>query len=224
MNIDPTARRPLDSPRYDLAGFGLGLATAWYFGWQTRDLVWTLWLSSLVIGYATIVLGIAGGVRRLTATATPAGVALALAGAGFLLAFFTVHFGLFHVVHSVFLNLFFPLVPAASGNPTPTIGRYVSTMAGYSPWLLAAAVAERTALVEAWRAEPKPGAKSLVAFDPGSAYRNVIRMHLLIFFFAGASILKLENLWVYAVVYVVYFFPWRLLKRTTRADAAAGGG
>ena len=44
-------------------------------------------------------------------------------------------------------------------------------------------------------------------------YRNVVRLHLLIFFFAAAHVLKLESFLVYAVVYAVYFFPWRLVKR-----------
>ena len=44
-------------------------------------------------------------------------------------------------------------------------------------------------------------------------YRNVVRLHLLIFFFAAAHFAKLDNFLVYAVVYAVYFFPWRLIKR-----------
>ncbi len=48
-------------------------------------------------------------------------------------------------------------------------------------------------------------------------YKNVIRLHLLIFFFAFASFAKLESFWVYAVVYAVYFFPWRLVRRVKAA-------
>ena len=208
--MNSPARRPLDSPLYDLLGFALGLVLAWYFGWQTRDLVWTLWLSSLVLGYATIVLGIVGSARRFAAAGPPAAVALAVGGGLYLLAFFTVHFGMFHLVHAMFLNVFFPLVQDRSGDATPSALR---VLVSYAPWLLAAGVAERAALIEAWRAEPKPGATSPVAFNPGAAYRNVVRMHLLIFFFVGASILQLEGLPLYAVVYVVYFFPCRLLLR-----------
>jgi hypothetical protein len=38
-------------------------------------------------------------------------------------------------------------------------------------------------------------------------------MHLLIFFFAFAHFARLESFAVYAVVYAVYFFPWRLVRR-----------
>jgi hypothetical protein len=44
-------------------------------------------------------------------------------------------------------------------------------------------------------------------------YRNVVRMHLLIFFFAFASAMGLDSFGVYAVVFAVYFFPWRTLFR-----------
>lgn len=43
-------------------------------------------------------------------------------------------------------------------------------------------------------------------------YKNVIRLRLLIFFFAAAHYAKLDELIVYAVVYAVYFFPWRARK------------
>ena len=51
-------------------------------------------------------------------------------------------------------------------------------------------------------------------------YRNVIRLHLLIFFFAGAHFAKLDNFLVYAVVSAVYFFPWRLLRKAPPVAAA----
>jgi len=40
-----------------------------------------------------------------------------------------------------------------------------------------------------------------------------VRLHLLIFFFAFASIAKVGGFAVYAVVYAVYFFPWRLVRK-----------
>jgi hypothetical protein len=51
-------------------------------------------------------------------------------------------------------------------------------------------------------------------------YRNVMRMHFLIFFFAFAYFMHLDNFFVYTVVYAAYFFPWRLLtKQDTRVAA-----
>src|SRR5919199_4804965 len=43
----------------DALAFAGGLAMAWRGRWTTTDLVWSLWLSSLVVGYAMIVWTIA---------------------------------------------------------------------------------------------------------------------------------------------------------------------
>ena len=39
----------------DALAFALGLGVAWGSGWNTTDLVWSLWLSILVVGYSMIV-------------------------------------------------------------------------------------------------------------------------------------------------------------------------
>lgn len=207
MNDGVAAR--LRHPIFDFAGFALGLALAAAFGWKTKDLVWGLWLSSLVFGYATLVFGIAGAVWRQSRE--QAGKAIA-AGV-FLLLFFTVHFGMFHFVHSVFLGLFFPVVERGRMPFDPQV--YATVVADYWPWLLAAAIGERGHLLTAFRGEPRgPGKGSAAA--PGeapqftlAAYRNVVRMHLLIFVFAACSLVGLDHFAIYALVYAVYFWPRR---------------
>jgi len=110
----------------DLVGCALALLLAWYLGWRTADLIWSLWLASLVIGYALILWKIFGtslmilirhgGELREALAESPRdwlGLALVLFGQLFLLAFFTVHFGGFHWGHSMFLSSFFPLDPTA---------------------------------------------------------------------------------------------------------------
>lgn len=227
----------------DALAFAGGLGLAWYFQWETRDLVWSLWLSSLVIGYAMIVWSLFGpavfiGSKAWEERATirvGAGTPVALAGGAmlvlglFMLAFFTVHFGGFHFVHSVFLNSFFPVEPGvAKSFPGPAL--YWEVFQRYWWFLPAAAIAERAAF-RFPPAEPAAPADTAVTAEAIAArkarnaraalsmvgmmapYRNVIRLHLLIFFFAAAHFAKLDNFLVYAVVSAVYFFPWRLLKK-----------
>jgi hypothetical protein len=228
----------------DALAFAGGLALAWFGHWDTKDLVWSLWLSSLVVGYAMIVWSIFGpalfiGTKawgdRAMLQETPkgplvAGGSVLLIGGLFLLAFFTVHFGMFHFVHSVFLNAFFPVEPGLRG---PSVALYWEVLTTYWPFVLVAAVAER----QAFRLQPKPAeppdtAVTVEAIAARKArnnmkggmdgmmapYRNVVRLHLLIFFFAFAHFAELDSFLVYAVVYAVYFFPWRLIKR----DKVAG--
>ncbi len=52
-------------------------------------------------------------------------------------------------------------------------------------------------------------------------YVNVIRMHLLIFFFAGCHLLEVDSFLVCVVVSLVYFFPWSDLKKFRQSRTAS---
>jgi len=188
----------------DFVGFAGGLGLAWYLKWETRDLVWSLWLSSLVVGYLLIVWTLVRPVFLAARAASAGGLVAGLLGGGFMLAFFTVHFGGFHLGHSVFLNAFFPVEPGVRG---PSLALYAAVVARYWWFVPLALLAER----QAFLAPAGPG-KGLM-----QPYKNVVRLHLLIFFFAGAHFAQLDSFAVYAVVYAVYFFPWSLLRRPTSA-------
>ncbi len=207
---------------------------AWAFAWQTTDLVWSLWLSSLVVGYAILVWSIFSPLREFitgaardpgdaSAPVAKAGAAgLLLCGSLFGLAFFTVHFGGFHFVHSVFLNSFFP-VGAEPRPGMPSLDIYLEVVRRYWAFLPVAFLAERAAF--RWNATNSTNDTAVTpaaiarrkgrAFGDGlmAPYKNVIRMHLLIFFFAGVHAIGADKFLVYAVVYAVYFFPWRLWRR-----------
>lgn len=229
----------------DALAFGGGLAVAWFADWETTDLVWSLWLSSLVIGYAMIAWSIFRPVFFVGSKAwehraeIPGKMVLPAAGGGavylvgglFMLAFFTVHFGGFHYVHSAFLSSFFPMEPGAPKvAPGPSL--YWEVFQRYWWFLPAAAIAERKAFRLTPPPAPEPEDTSVTAeaiakrkarnakknpFGDGmmGPYKNVVRLHLLIFFFAFAHFAKLESFLIYAVVYAVYFFPWRLLGKET---------
>ena len=232
----------------DILAFAIGLALAYYLEWETTDLVWSLWLCSLVLGYTTILVTIAGGayilvnaaehfdpVRKYRRPVTLAG----MGGGLFILGFFSLHFCGFHAGHSVFLNQFFPIegMPkdgfgAAFMNP-PLLWMLVFThlIQPYGIFIIPALIAERKhvikpltrafALVQTMR----DGTNTINEIDikavsaqikqqkffhdmMGRPYINVVRMHLLIFFFAFSHFLNVDSFIVYAVVYAVYFFPW----------------
>lgn len=224
--------------RLDLLAFALGLGVAWYSNWTTTDLVWSLWLSSLVVGYATVLWGlllpVLGARRRLrraragsrVLTGDYLGARMELGTASFLLMFFSVHFLVFHYTHSQFLAMFFPVVGTPVEYGDVGIGTYLEVARRYWMFLPAALLAERALFVRKEPAERpvEPEASSMVRLRSTPAvaaisrhtmgpYRNIVRMHLLIFFFAAASHFELEHFGVYAVVYAAYFFPWRLVRR-----------
>lgn len=235
----------------DVLAFGSGLAMAWWFQWQTTDLVWSLWLSSLLVGYAMIVWSIFRPAVFIAAKAwgdrasmgkltldwtTGLGAGAFLLGGLFVLAFFTVHFGMFHFVHSIFLNSFFPI---NDGKGFGNLVLYQEVFTRYWWFVPVAALAERQAFrlappspeepsdtsvtAEAIAARKARKAKKRIDGAFMGPYKNVIRLHLLIFFFAFAHFVKLDNFLVYALVYAVYFFPWKILKDKEPQAAEAQG-
>ena len=239
----PTGERFLP----DVLAFAVGLGAAWILHWKTTDLVWSLWLCSLVLGYLTILSTIFGwihvGIKAVTHKSFPVeqrlpAVLVGSAIALFFLGFFSLHFCGFHAAHAGFLSLFFPLdgVPKnaffeAFMNPFllwKTVFRHLLT--AYGVFLTPAIIAERKQVFASFAKavsaiqEGMPnldvtlflqkGPERKKAFrDPFMRpYANVVRMHLLIFFFAACHLLKFGSFAVYAVVYFVYFFP--LLSKT----------
>jgi hypothetical protein len=226
----------------DALAFALGLGVARIAGWTTTDLVWSLWLSSFVVGYATIVWTIVrpavdmvrGAARDRAFTqqllrehkgAAIAGSSVLVVVGLFMIAFFTVHFGGFHYVHSQFLHMFFPLDAGEAGRvSTAGMATYLEVAQRYWLFLPAAFLAERAAFARprsptqadlSVTAAAIAARKAANARTPGAMmapYRNVMRMHGLIFFFAFAHFARLDSFLVYAAVYGVYFFPWRLVK------------
>jgi len=225
----------------DLLAFVVGLAVARWAGWNSGDLIWSLWLSSLVVGYTTIVwmivqpataLASVAWKERELASSYPHGLAifwaLILAGALFFLAFFTFHFGFFHYVHSQILIGFFP-IDTGNGRPnSATMATYVEIARRYWPFLPSAFMAHRAAFLRKPLSLAPGDSFSSVARQKklgalfSEPYRNVGRMHMLIFFFFFAHMAKLENFAVYTVVYAVYFFPWRLVRRPALEDKPGG--
>lgn len=191
----------------DLVAFVTGLGVAWFAGWSTTDLVWSLWLASLTLGFALIAWNITRPLRELLRRSSEdrrppgTGVTALVAGAVFGLAFFAFHFGMFHYVHSVFLNMFFPI-----GSTRGPLGPsdFFELLSRYWIWLPVAFLAERRAFTN-----PPGSAKEQMS----APYKNVVRLHLLIFFFAFAHAIQMAGFIVYSVVYAVYFFPWRLLSK-----------
>lgn len=233
--MPPASSRRLPAPSSilpDLMAFALGIGVAAYSGWDVTTLVWGLWLSSLVVGYATIVTSAARSATAFMKLAKGGGPGSRFAGlAGilgslFILAFFTVHFGGFHLGHSVFLFLFFPIggVDFMQGGGLPGVADYVSVVKQAGFFLPAAILAERRNIFPPRRVDMSLEEEAGAIGDGMVApYKNVVRLHLLIFFFAFAHFTQLDSLVVYVVVYAMYFFPLRAFfpKKTPAATEVA---
>lgn len=199
-----------------LVGFLITLLLAYSQNWKVTDLVWSLWITSLVLGYSYIITGIVSStLRGVIVSQGPAGRLLqalslpdslrwilAILGGLFLLAFFSVHFLMFHFVHSVFLNLFFPIY--SMGGDFPNILAIVAIcLTRYWPIILLSAVTSLPAFLRLTQVTDT----NFVSMP----YRNVIKLHISIFVFAGLSLLRVDGIGLYYLL-ILYFFPFGSLK------------
>ena len=233
----------------DVVAFGLGLGMAYYLKWKTSDLVWSLWLCSLVLGYTTLLSTMAGHatigfqrIRKSSASRRRALAVLGWTGLGlFYLAFFSIHFCGFHSIHSVFLEGLFPVegIPkngfgdAFMNPPLLFIMVFKSLVGPYGLALVPMLIAERKhvfqgliSAVSAVREDLNPERLPTMDGDRigrtmGKAYVNVVRMHLLIFVFGFSKAMKIDSFAIYAIVYFVYFFPWNEVKRLKPSNRAS---
>jgi len=195
-----TEAERIPSALVDAIAFAATLVFAGVFRWEARELIWGLWASSLVVGYAHIVTGIAVGVVH-----TEAGQRIVSAIGGLLmLAFFTVHFGMFHFVHSIFLSLFFPLLDqeAMAGSVLPANLFAILGAALKLSWPLVLMT-----VISRVRSFPFAGVDLASKNAFMAPYASVVKMHILIFVFAGLHAAGLSRFAIYPVL-AFYFFPW----------------
>jgi|GEM_PF-2813549 len=216
----------LESRRIDIAAFALGLLITWYAGWRASDLVWVLWLSSLAVGFSLILwIGVLSGFwwinDEFRVSAHTHGRTrrrrrdLAVEGAGGLMfvIMVTLFFGTFHLFHSIALHDFFPLSPDMGEEIS--LEMYSEVVRLYWWFVPVMLLAERWAFPSAYKEWASPIVRRRIAanrHDPSPAvlvpYRNLLRMHVLIFFFGAAHALGIDHFAIFVIVYAVYFFPW----------------
>ncbi|MBU0679735.1 MAG: hypothetical protein KJ626_16655 [Verrucomicrobia bacterium] len=189
--------------------------------WEARDLIWGLWISSLTFGYLFIITTIVVGV--LCEKDTLKRISSAFGGL-FLIAFFSVHFCMFHFVHAMFLNSFFPIIDHEGADLADIPLIIHASLGSYWPMVLATFISRLDRISPA-RLRETAGSQwsNRKSFESGLAepYINVVRMHILIFIFAGLHAANLSHYAIYPVI-AFYFVPWGGIIARFKNRAANG--
>jgi len=181
--------------------------------WGVADMVWSLWITSLTLGYGYLLAGItsnaiSGGfsirdsiVSKIFGLAIPEviNIVLLLFGILFQILFFSLHFGLFHFVHSIFLNDFFPIIDRSFEQPIDFIRFITISISLYWPVILFTLFATLRRFQRIFLLAEKDFIKR--------PYINVIKIHISIFLFAGISAIGFPD-WILLLIFVIYFFPF----------------
>lgn len=273
----------------ETGSFVITVILAVYYGWTAKDLLWSLWISSLTIGYFTILAGITGNLihgrmadaprdeikpdknglipdkKKLQNSGAAMAVFFLLPIAGFfgfskitliyalfvglsvflsvirlktdhyetpfvgflfnlvinfpatvfMLCFFTIHFGGFHFVHSIFLNGFFPLTgetpfgKSIEGTFSMFFTFITVSFASYWSFIVTSATSRIGEITNA------VAGKQDMFLSP---YKNVIKMHLMIFIIAFMGSSGLHRYILYSTL-VIYFFPFSRFFKFKKKEA-----
>lgn len=201
------------------------LALAYFSGWSTNDMIWSLWLSSLLIGFLIVVVS---SVRRIfRPDATPLERAFSLVGGLGAIAFFSLHFGFVHYVYAAILDLLMPLMEHPDriykGNLTWTIGTPFSfwetlgiSVVQYWPVVLLNVIRDRRSVFSS----------SVMTGKETGPYLAIAKLHFLVMGLGACYGLGLDSFPVYAAVYTLLFSPatlWRMIfRRKPQVTESAG--
>lgn len=181
--------------------------------WEVSDMVWSLWITSLTLGYGYLLAGItsnaiSGGFSirdsifsKILGLAIPEviNIVLLILGALFQILFFSLHFGLFHFVHSIFLNDFFPIIDRSFEQPIDFLRFITISISSYWPVILFTLFTTLRRFQRIFLLAEKDFMKR--------PYINVIKIHISIFLFAGISAIGFPD-WILLLIFVIYFFPF----------------
>jgi len=187
--------------------------------WGTGELLWALWISSFSLGYCYIVLSCIGipsaMIRGVIKTEDPQLrrkglplIPLAFLSAAFLLGFFTIHFGMFHLVHGFILESLFPLpdgIVAQGHDPLEMLFVVPALLLAFWPFIVLCLITQYQDFLDL------SGENKKLNF--AAPYTNVIRMHLTIMAIGFASAAGIDEFGLYFVL-MIYFLPLLSIGRS----------
>lgn len=212
-------------PFLDLIAFATTLLIATRERWSVTDMVWSFWLSSLVLGY--VYLFFTTLIPARGAAGTSRGFSFNPFASLSKLLFFSFHFLFFHFVHGIFLSMFFPMGGFMGGglglrlpggfspnfsamdsimDQGPLNGfltMLVGALRRYWPFLLTSSISH----IESYSA-----ALQTPQADTMLPYQRVMRMHFFIILFAFLSTAGFQHYALYLLL-IFYFFPLDSLRQ-----------
>ncbi len=128
----------------------------------------------------------------------------------FMMGFFAVHFGGFHFVHSIFLNGFFPLLTEQPFGKSIE-GTFIMffkfieiSFKSYFIFILFSLISSFDKIKDSFKGKN--------ANFMGEPYKNVVKMHIMIFVIAFIGFADLNRYILYAAL-VLYFFPFEIFGK-----------
>ena len=204
----------------EFVAFAGTLALAYFSGWLTKDLIWSLWLSSLAVGFLSVL--VSGGRRIIRPDATMVERTFSIAGALGAIVLFSIHFGAFHYVYAAILDLLMPLMD----HPGRVYIGKLTWKGGtsFSFWLtLGIALVQYwpVVLLNVFRDRRSVLSSSVMTGKEVGPYLTILKLHFIVMGLGACYALGLDSFPVYAAVYTLLYSPatlWKMIFRRKKSE------
>ena len=195
----------------EIAVFAGTLAFAYWFSWSAKDLIWSLWLSSLCVGFLSVATSAVRRVVRPDATVVER-IFSVVGGIGALLVF-SIHFGPFHYVYASILDLLMPLMAHPDrvyvgrltwkgGTSFSFWGTLVLAVTQYWPVAALNVLGDRRRLLT-----------DVTNVKDTGPYLAILKLHFIVMGLGACYALGLDSFPVYAAVFTLLYAPSTMWKR-----------
>jgi hypothetical protein len=178
---------------FRLTAFVITVIVAIVLHWESHDLMWGTWASAVAYGYIYGLLIISCNPQEVDAPQgwSQPGRLLAM------IAFFSFHFGLFHLYQGLILEIIFPLTDR-NGQDQSIFRFPVIAFSTYWPLILVVFLSRAQELYQATSPADRPN--RLLA-----PYRHIARMQVLVFVFLFMKAMGVIPLALYPILVFLYF-------------------
>lgn len=220
----------------ELSLFFSAILFAYFFGWNTTDLIWGLWITSFVVGNISLFRsGFVAPISSIKAILTyenlkefkiePASEKLkffvfVLIAAPFYLGFrifLILHFSIFHIFHAWVLIILFPhpdlikIIDDDNNGGQFSIPILIVKTLLMSYWII---VLQKLLFDHIKHGENTDNDDSDFIDDIKRPYLQVFRIHILIFIMVGLNEINANQYLIYVVIYSLFFFPLSIFSKT----------
>ena len=214
--------------------FSFSLAAAYFLGWNNTDLIWSFWITSLVVGYVTIFRTTVAPLSMLTKLILspedgkkfrelPATTKLKIAIfvlffipiSLFYVVFLSFHFCFFHILLAYWLQEIFPHPGITEILANTTGGGFIFYIQIIKTLLMAYWIIVLQKLIFDYRTYWKRGGRKAEPVQQEffsyenitQAYVQVVRIIVLMVLLFWLNSIQANQFLIYVVIYSLFFFP-----------------
>ena len=226
----------------ELLLFFFSIAAAYFIGWNNTDLLWSFWITSLVVGYVSVFRTILSHIRLILKSKsfntdkvrdlttvkklqTVILVAIFIVPILLWVVFINLHFFIFHLLLAYLLQVVFPHPVLTNILADPKGGQFYTTFQIIKALFMSYWIIIFEKFIFDYKTNRKLSSNQTTHLQPfwvneafsfegiKRPYVQVVRIHISIFLLFAMDAVETNQYLIYVVIYSLFFFPNPILRK-----------